>query len=389
MRRHAAGAPAVPRVARRTRAASPVHGEPAAVLALQRAAGNRAVAQMLARTPLNGDPMISRRIEQARAHKPLIKFGEVHPAVRRIQERLAELGFEPALSRRKDGSFDGGFGRGTRDALMDYQANAGLDPDGIVGRETIGKLELPDGGLKPKPPTDKTKVDVIVRYQGVGRGREGAMEFPGDVFPDKLLETYRKKTGRQLFRIGHRTTTIRAESRALILGHAATIKAMFADKDKEPGKVFVYGSSSGGRNAIDLGVTLSVQGIPLAMVADMDAAWFADEAVNRPDRLTDPVTPVPLFQAEAPVRADEKRSYFQTLGNHAQPGSRGLEWKSAMDDEIHGREITFEAADRSRKVSASADDFAKHSQLIGTAMPEVRERIKAVLDSLPAASPGP
>lgn len=53
--------------------------------------------------------------------------------VRDLQERLNRLGFD-------SGQVDGILGPDTRDAIIDFQANAGLKDDGTAGPETIGAL---------------------------------------------------------------------------------------------------------------------------------------------------------------------------------------------------------------------------------------------------------
>lgn len=65
-----------------------------------------------------------------------LKEGATGPEVIKLQERLKELGFDP-------GSADGEFGPGTEAAVMAFQRNAGLLPDGIVGPRTQAALALP------------------------------------------------------------------------------------------------------------------------------------------------------------------------------------------------------------------------------------------------------
>ncbi|AWB84957.1 N-acetylmuramoyl-L-alanine amidase [Corynebacterium liangguodongii] len=55
--------------------------------------------------------------------------------VRQLQQQLQELGF---YSHRIDGHFH----RQTHDALVNYQLNSGLDPDGVCGGDTLHALSL-------------------------------------------------------------------------------------------------------------------------------------------------------------------------------------------------------------------------------------------------------
>jgi len=67
---------------------------------------------------------------------PLLKLGDHSNVVKIVQERLRELGHEPAHSRRSDGQWDGIFGPATLVAVKELQAASGLKVDGIVGRQT-------------------------------------------------------------------------------------------------------------------------------------------------------------------------------------------------------------------------------------------------------------
>jgi peptidoglycan L-alanyl-D-glutamate endopeptidase CwlK len=55
------------------------------------------------------------------------------PDVKRVQERLAELGFNP-------GKVDGEFGAGTEAAVLAFQRSSGLAADGVVGPDTAAAL---------------------------------------------------------------------------------------------------------------------------------------------------------------------------------------------------------------------------------------------------------
>lgn len=66
---------------------------------------------------------------------PLLKEGSSGPQVKKIQNRLKELGFDP-------GKVDGQFGPGTEAALMAFQKSEGLLADGIAGPQTLQALEL-------------------------------------------------------------------------------------------------------------------------------------------------------------------------------------------------------------------------------------------------------
>jgi len=77
----------------------------------------------------NGDTSPAEEEESAPVALPILRQGMVGPAVARVQENLQIRGFY-------EGAIDGIFGPGTEAAVMDFQANAQLAADGIVGPAT-------------------------------------------------------------------------------------------------------------------------------------------------------------------------------------------------------------------------------------------------------------
>lgn len=59
-----------------------------------------------------------------------------------VEQALAHRGFPPANSRTNSG-WDGVYGRGCRDAVMEFQRHEGIGVDGIVGPDTRAHLGLP------------------------------------------------------------------------------------------------------------------------------------------------------------------------------------------------------------------------------------------------------
>lgn len=64
---------------------------------------------------------------------PVLREGSSGPAVRDLQSRLGEAGFNP-------GKIDGVFGPHTKTAVLSFQNSANLIPDGIVGNKTWNAL---------------------------------------------------------------------------------------------------------------------------------------------------------------------------------------------------------------------------------------------------------
>lgn len=65
--------------------------------------------------------------------EPALKTGSQGERVWKLQERLQALGYYMD-------AVDGQFGPGTRDAVIAFQKNNGLEPDGIAGEETLRVL---------------------------------------------------------------------------------------------------------------------------------------------------------------------------------------------------------------------------------------------------------
>ena len=61
--------------------------------------------------------------------EPILRSGSKGPQVTNLQSRLQTLGYYP-------GEIDGEFGAMTRDAVMAFQRQNGLEADGLVGSET-------------------------------------------------------------------------------------------------------------------------------------------------------------------------------------------------------------------------------------------------------------
>lgn len=70
--------------------------------------------------------------------KSLSKIGSQGEEVVRIQTRLKEWGYY-------DGKVDGIFGTATRNAVIKFQKNNGLTPDGIAGSKTLAAIGISSG----------------------------------------------------------------------------------------------------------------------------------------------------------------------------------------------------------------------------------------------------
>lgn len=81
------------------------------------------------------------RLEAAFDNDPAMGIGESGDAVRRVQEGLVRDQLDMPVSIKPDGELDGIFGPETRQVVRKFQAKHGLDVDGLVGRQTMGRLD--------------------------------------------------------------------------------------------------------------------------------------------------------------------------------------------------------------------------------------------------------
>ena len=86
----------------------------------------------------------------------ILRYGSKGDDVKRMQERLAELGYDI-------GKPDGIFGKGTKATVQDFQKRNGLEADGEAGPQTLQKLYSDDAIGIPKPePTDVLAGDLPI-----------------------------------------------------------------------------------------------------------------------------------------------------------------------------------------------------------------------------------
>jgi peptidoglycan hydrolase-like protein with peptidoglycan-binding domain len=82
------------------------------------------------------------RLQKASENNPPLKFGETSEAVRIVQMALVDLGFPMPITTAAGKKLpDGIFGSETRQTVERFQQLNGLAVDGIVGRNTLARLE--------------------------------------------------------------------------------------------------------------------------------------------------------------------------------------------------------------------------------------------------------
>lgn len=102
------------------------------------------------------------RLEKAFDNDPTLKKGETSDAVKLVQEGLVADGFEMPISTKPTGEMDSVFGDETFRTVQKFQRKHNLSDDGIVGRETLRKLDEQAQSivLVPGCPTDANAFEV-------------------------------------------------------------------------------------------------------------------------------------------------------------------------------------------------------------------------------------
>jgi peptidoglycan hydrolase-like protein with peptidoglycan-binding domain len=166
-----------------------------AVLQLQQSQGNYYVRRILTAP---GAPVVQRaltadekaenlksprfagdeRLEQVFDNSPAMRRGEVSGAVAKIQQALIDDGFEMPISTQKTGSPDGIFGRETKSTVILFQEKYSLETDGVVGRNTMRKMdELYAGPPRPEP---KETPDIEATDEAMGQHVVDSMDKAND-----------------------------------------------------------------------------------------------------------------------------------------------------------------------------------------------------------------
>jgi putative chitinase len=83
-----------------------------------------------------------------------LREGSQGDDVRKLQERLKQLGFPP-------GAADGVFGAGTEAAVLAFQKSKGFVADGVVGPTTAGALGFAETELPPPPQMPNVTVQIV------------------------------------------------------------------------------------------------------------------------------------------------------------------------------------------------------------------------------------
>jgi hypothetical protein len=350
-----------------------------------------------------GDPNLEAAAVSPSAH---ITPGARGPHVAKIQRALILLN-AAALAQ------DGIYGPLTAAAVADFKRdqqppilNAAGQIDNIVGVKTTAAL---DSGMLAKERGGGRGLlgfkigidiaDIVVRFEGAA----APSTMPADdVFSPALVPPYKRMpvadnqlklglfgrvlvrpdTGRFLLRAGRSTATIGDASRPVFVEVASDLVTTMVGLNLAPGNIFIFGSSSGGRNAIDFAAHLSGLGFEPHFVAAIDAAFFQTDTPSRPADSDDAKRPatVPSFSVNA-GSTPKRLNFFQTIGNHVKRslnpfGSEKRLFTSDMtNEEIHGTVVGFQKISLNQSITSVDDDDKAHEQCGGAGDREARRLI--------------
>jgi len=96
------------------------------------------------------------RLQAAANNRPPMRQGEQGLAVQKLQQAFIDLGFPMPISTRRRGTPDGIYSAETAATVRKFQQKYGLKVDGIVGRNTMSRLDRLFISAPPVPPTPPT-----------------------------------------------------------------------------------------------------------------------------------------------------------------------------------------------------------------------------------------
>jgi peptidoglycan hydrolase-like protein with peptidoglycan-binding domain len=104
------------------------------------------------------------RLNSAVRNSPAMHVGESGEAVRLVQDALVRDGAPMPGSTKPTGELDGGFGGETFGVVKQFQQKHGLDVDGIVGRQTLRRLDALEGTTTNTQPIVSTSAAGVAGF---------------------------------------------------------------------------------------------------------------------------------------------------------------------------------------------------------------------------------
>jgi len=116
--------------------------------------------------PIQAAPPVQTFNPVASTNDGILELGDVGPDVADLQRRLSDLGYY-------QGSIDGDFGAGTQTAVIQFQQQNGLVPDGIAGPLTLSTLT----GASPIRSAQRPPASQVPSTTGQPSGRFSVLEL--------------------------------------------------------------------------------------------------------------------------------------------------------------------------------------------------------------------
>jgi len=259
--------------------------------------------------------------------------------------------------------------------------------DGVVDPDmnTIKKLNE----LAEEKPEIGVIADIVIKFRGADN--EDPLT-PEDVLPRSKILAYQPMDGvgedirqhpfdgRALIRVGRQTKTIGDESFGVFTSVTADLLKLLGSIKALPGKIYIYGSSSGARNAIDFSQRLRAAGprFRAHFVAALDAPFFDPDTEVKPTKEGRDPGALPVFKIPTGP-ALIKHNFFQTRGNHAKATRLGLGrlafTSNMFNEEIHGEIPGFTNHNVDDQMTQGGGDDGFHGQCITQAEPVVHGQI--------------
>jgi peptidoglycan hydrolase-like protein with peptidoglycan-binding domain len=251
----------------------------------------------------------NKRLQRAFDNSPAIHIGESGEAVRLVQEGLGENCFKMPLSTKPTGELDGGFGQETFDVVKAFQRKHGLADDGIVGRDTLRRLDelamsepecprAPEGPPASKPatppsPTKRVTVN-ITQVAGSQRNISTSLAVARRIYKQAGIEIV-KRTERHLQK---------DESKAVIGEDLILVKGDSPKASSEERALYRINNTS-----------------------DAVSAYFVKDMISSDDIIN--------LKTGLPFPADDGQAYPLFFG----AGIVGLEVRDAADDVTFAHEL--------------------------------------------------
>lgn len=175
------------------------------------------------------------RLQKAFDNNPALHIGENGRAVQLVQEAVGEDGFPMPASTKPTGELDGQFGQETFAAIKQFQEKHGLEADGIVGRQTLRRLDQLAGGTPAPEVVESTQGTEVAGFQSTPDHYmweiKAWIPFAQIPDPEEPLQEMRFRLGRSGDEVSDYHSQYRGDAHAGYAGSARVIHRVEFDWD--------------------------------------------------------------------------------------------------------------------------------------------------------------